>query len=484
MSSKRQVAIIGAGVSGLAAASYLCAEGCQVTIYEQKPSAGGLWNRHRSRFEVEQPVYESLETNVPRQLMTFSDKKWRADVQLMPHNSSVSEYLQEYELELLAKYGNSRGGEETLHIEYNSKVVRVEKLLRNYTAKWGVEANVAQYDKQKRTESSYFDAVVVAAGSHQEQYCPIYPGIEDWFKKGPRHLIHSIEFDNPASYKDKNVLILGYSASGYDISVQLTPEGVNRARNVYISTGRPSQPFAPGIRASHIMPRPKRFDAATRSVTFVNGATVTDIDSIILCTGYKYNFDFITTSRNGDVSPLFPTGPNVNNIYQHIFYISDNTLAFVGLPTRGASFIIAEAQSAVIARAFANRLPVISKTNMQAEYDRWLAEQKNRESQGNGDIQSYHKLGQNADKEYVNMLCAWAAEVPTIGQSKLPPYWCGCMDTARQLIGEARALFKKLSPEEKKKYPSYESLGFSTQKRCTIKHNGGRGVRYASCYLS
>ncbi|KXT12660.1 hypothetical protein AC579_4507 [Pseudocercospora musae] len=482
MSTKRQVAIIGAGVSGLAAASYLCAEGCQVTIYEQKPSAGGLWNRHRSRFEVEQPVYESLETNVSRQLMTFSDKKWRAHVQLMPHNSSVCEYLQEYESKLLTRYRNSNG-EETLHIEYNAKVVRVEKVSRNYTAKWEVEANVAQYDKKIKREVSHFDAVVVAAGNYQEQNCPIYPGIEDWFKKGPRYLIHSIEFDGPDSYKDQNVLIVGYSASGYDISDQLTSAAKNRPKNVYISTSKPNQTFAPGIRASHVMPRPAHFDVATRVVTFVNGAKVTDIDSVILCTGYKYNFDFVRTKAGGHDIPLFPIGPNVDNIYKHIFYISDNTLAFVGLPTGGASFIIAEAQSAVIARVFANRLAVISRSNMKAEYDRLLAEHNNRMSRGNGDIQSYHNLGQNADKEYVNMLCAWAAEVPTIGQSKLPPYWCGCMDTARQHSGPARAVFKQLSPEEKKKHPSYESLGFSTQKRCTIKHNGGRGIRYASCYL-
>ena len=38
-----EVIVIGAGVSGLAAASYLCAEGFKVAIIEQKPGYGGLW---------------------------------------------------------------------------------------------------------------------------------------------------------------------------------------------------------------------------------------------------------------------------------------------------------------------------------------------------------------------------------------------------------------------------------------------------------
>ncbi len=39
----KNVAVIGAGVSGVAAAAHLKAAGLQVTLFERTKSAGGVW---------------------------------------------------------------------------------------------------------------------------------------------------------------------------------------------------------------------------------------------------------------------------------------------------------------------------------------------------------------------------------------------------------------------------------------------------------
>lgn len=42
-SKLRRVAVIGAGVSGVAAAIHLKREGLEVTVYERNARAGGIW---------------------------------------------------------------------------------------------------------------------------------------------------------------------------------------------------------------------------------------------------------------------------------------------------------------------------------------------------------------------------------------------------------------------------------------------------------
>jgi len=63
--------VIGAGASGLAATRYLLSEGFQVTTYERKFDAGGVWNTTDKEYLA--GLYDGLLANVPRTLMEFSD---------------------------------------------------------------------------------------------------------------------------------------------------------------------------------------------------------------------------------------------------------------------------------------------------------------------------------------------------------------------------------------------------------------------------
>ncbi|KAL8483499.1 hypothetical protein ACS0TY_026257 [Phlomoides rotata] len=81
----RSVAVIGAGVAGLATARALKGEGHhQVLVYEKSDKLGGTWvyepqvesdplGHDPNREIVHSSLYHSLRTNLPRQLMGFSD---------------------------------------------------------------------------------------------------------------------------------------------------------------------------------------------------------------------------------------------------------------------------------------------------------------------------------------------------------------------------------------------------------------------------
>ena len=64
------IAIIGAGAAGLAAASVL-QRNHSITLFEQQSEAGGLW--HTCDHFKHTPLYPSLRSNLPAGLMAFLD---------------------------------------------------------------------------------------------------------------------------------------------------------------------------------------------------------------------------------------------------------------------------------------------------------------------------------------------------------------------------------------------------------------------------
>ena len=63
-----------------------------------------------------------------------------------------------------------------------------------------------------------FDAVLVCTGHHADKHQPKFEG-EDTFK-GQR--IHSHDYHDGSSYRDKRVVIIGIGNSGGDVAVELS----------------------------------------------------------------------------------------------------------------------------------------------------------------------------------------------------------------------------------------------------------------------
>lgn len=77
-------AVVGAGPAGVVAARELQREGHAVTVFEQMHDIGGVWlpdeavesdmlGQDHNRSRVHTSMYHSLRTNLPRELMGFSD---------------------------------------------------------------------------------------------------------------------------------------------------------------------------------------------------------------------------------------------------------------------------------------------------------------------------------------------------------------------------------------------------------------------------
>ena len=114
------IAIIGAGAAGLAAAKNLGT--CHtITVFEALPSLAGVWASHASA--PCQPIYEELRTNIPIDLMAFWDFPFDASDKTastgdFPEADVVRAYLARY-----ADHFNL-----VPLIQFDRRVVSVEKV--------------------------------------------------------------------------------------------------------------------------------------------------------------------------------------------------------------------------------------------------------------------------------------------------------------------------------------------------------------------
>ncbi|DBA97633.1 TPA: Flavin-containing monooxygenase FMO GS-OX5 [Trebouxia sp. C0006] len=132
------VAVIGAGAAGLVATRELLREGHQVTAFEQNHNVGGIWDyqeecetedllgRNPNRRHVHSSMYSSLRTNLPRQIMSFSDFPFIPEVmgdrshdsRRFPSHTEVQAWLEVF----AAKFQLRQ------HISFNSQIVSLRPI--------------------------------------------------------------------------------------------------------------------------------------------------------------------------------------------------------------------------------------------------------------------------------------------------------------------------------------------------------------------
>ncbi|XP_060674609.1 flavin-containing monooxygenase FMO GS-OX-like 4 isoform X1 [Ziziphus jujuba] len=386
------VAVIGAGASGLVAARELRREGHTAVVFERGDQIGGVWvytpevesdtlgvDPHRTF--VHCSLYESLRTNLPRQVMGFRDYPFvvredddherSRDTRRFPGHRDVLMYLQDFAREF--------GIDELVRLE--TEVVYVGMV---ESGKWKVKS-------RKRCGSAimeeYFDAVVVCVGHYWEPRLAEISGIDLW----PGKQMHSHNYRIPEPFRDKVVILIGNSVSANDISREIA----GTAKEVHLACRTVNEHQTMGKQAvynnmwCHPMIKSVHEDG---TVLFQDGSVVL-ADFIMQCTGYrkfhvqhkinrelnerikdiiygpftftryKYHFPFLDT--NGIVTVQ---DNRVGPLYKHVFPPElAPWLSFVGLAWKVAPFPMFELQSKWIAGALHNRIALPSQKKMMAD---------------------------------------------------------------------------------------------------------------------
>eukprot|EP00210_Caulerpa_lentillifera_P007139 g6829.t1 len=319
VSSSKRVAIIGAGPGGLKNARECLRQDLQIKIFEQGSKVGGTWvltsvpesckelkeyhsaakadKTHLTDSGIHSSLYESLRTNVPREIMGFPDYPFTrtfpgsSDTRRFPSHSEALKYFEAYAKEYdLMK-----------HVAFETKVTRVEYSNRRELG-WDVETtnnNTSQVEK--------FDAVIVCTSHHTIPFIPNIP----FFDKFEMPSMHSHLYRNPEVFKDKRVVVYGNGPSGIDIAVDIGTV----AKKVYVCARswedvlkNPSKPFESD---TNVIPCANIKSCTGKgNLELADGTSLTDLDVMVFCTGYQYDFPFLkpndlVTTKDKRLYPVY-----------------------------------------------------------------------------------------------------------------------------------------------------------------------------------
>ncbi|MDR6415631.1 NAD(P)/FAD-dependent oxidoreductase [Pseudarthrobacter sulfonivorans] len=182
------VAVIGSGVSGMAAAYRLKQAGIPYTVFEKGHTVGGTWWKN---------TYPGVRLDTPNYAYSFSFAQRDDWPQQFSQGSEIFEYTRQ-----VAERGGILG-----EIEFNTEVTSA-----SYDEAAGLW-NVDIIDAEGRPVSRQFNAVLSAVGQLDRPKYPDVPGREDF--AGIQ--MHSAEWDNSVDVTGKRVAVIGTGASAYQI---------------------------------------------------------------------------------------------------------------------------------------------------------------------------------------------------------------------------------------------------------------------------
>ncbi|XP_054824496.1 flavin-containing monooxygenase FMO GS-OX-like 4 isoform X1 [Prosopis cineraria] len=415
--ASRNVAVIGAGASGLAAARELRREGHRVVVFERGDQVGGTWiytpnvesdllGTNPDRPVVHSSLYQSLRTNLPREIMGFQDYPFvkresnGRDGRRFPGHKEVLMYLQDF--------ASAFGINELVRFE--TEVVSA-KLADS--GKWRVRSR----GRGGVGVDEIYDAVVVCNGHFTQPRIADIPGINVW----PGKQMHSHNYRTPEPFQDQVVVVIGNASSGVDISIEIS--GV--AKEVHVASRSVADDKLGKLPGFENMWLHSLIDSVHEDgrVVFKDGNAVC-ADVILHCTGYKYHFPFLET--NGAVT----VDDNcVEPLYKHVFPPAlAPWLSFVGIPWKVVPFIMCELQSKWIAGILSNRIALPSKEEMMEDVKAFYSS-----LEISGMPKRYaHCLGKGQQWDYNNWIAA---------QCGIPP-----VEEWRQKMYEAASKSRVLKP--------------------------------------
>jgi cation diffusion facilitator CzcD-associated flavoprotein CzcO len=194
MQSEKQVAVVGAGVAGLATAKVFLSQGHSVTIFERGDTLGGVWSRAR--------CYPGLRLQTKRQCYTFSDFPMPDHYPEFPNSAQVYDYLVAY-----AKHFGAFD-----RIRLGSEVTSIEP--RTDARGWAVR--VRERDSAAETAHD-FDFVVICNGVFATPKIPQFPG-EEAFRANGGIVLHSSQVRDITPLQGRDVVVVGFGKSALDIA--------------------------------------------------------------------------------------------------------------------------------------------------------------------------------------------------------------------------------------------------------------------------
>lgn len=184
----KTIGIIGAGVSGLAAARLLTQAGFECELFEKGSQVGGVWTAG----------YQTFGLQTPKSLYEIPDYPMPDSYPRVPSGEELQAYFENYarDFHIFDKVRFDTG---------------VESLEQQADGKWTVQYKAKS---SANTEQKTFDFIVVATGLYFDPYLPKFPGQDKFQGK----IMHSSDYRAPTAVTGKKAAIIGFGKSALDVA--------------------------------------------------------------------------------------------------------------------------------------------------------------------------------------------------------------------------------------------------------------------------
>jgi hypothetical protein len=185
--SQCPVVVIGAGLTGIAAALSLGDCGVNVVVLDRADQVASSW---RTR-------YDHLKLNTGRQFSHLPGRRYPRGTPTFPSRDEVVEHIE-----------RSAGG---LDIRFETTIERIDR----GPGGWRLRTSAGDLEARE---------VIVATGYEHTPHVPEWPGMHGFTGE----LLHSSAYRNPTRYASKRVLVVGSGSSGMEIAYDLATGGAGR----------------------------------------------------------------------------------------------------------------------------------------------------------------------------------------------------------------------------------------------------------------
>ncbi|KAI3824878.1 hypothetical protein L1987_06350 [Smallanthus sonchifolius] len=394
---KKQVAIVGAGVSGLLACKYCLSKGFHPIVFDTEPDIGGVWAK----------TIKTTTLQSPKPFYQFSDFPWPTSVtDVFPTGQQIRDYLRSYatHFDLIP------------HIRFHSRVKGISYdgpssetwSLWNGTGepfppegKWNVTVESIQ---TATTQVYTVDFVILCLGRFKDvPNIPEFPA-----GKGPEvfrgQVIHSMEYaamDAKVAeefVKGKKVVVVGFGKTGLDIARECSSINVSKFVESHIKRKLPltkfnivpQRSFSKDIRSCKITYLPNQNDffdevekgsiklKKSQTFSFYNAgiligddhSTQIEAEVVIYATGFKgvqKLKDIFESSRFGEFIAGSPRVP----LYRECIHPQIPQLAIIGFSESLSNLYISEMRSKWLVALLEGVFKLPSVKEMQKDIVQW-----------------------------------------------------------------------------------------------------------------
>lgn len=388
----KSIAIVGAGSAGIAVLKTILdlpedsRSNWRIVLFEQRRDVGGVWLPDAAEPHPpalpETPLYPLLHTNTPHPTMTYPGFPFPPNTPLFPSH----QYVEKYHVDVAEQLNL------TQYIQLDSEVYAAGWRGNSTHGKWEVEVHRSGDDARVQRDS--FDHLIVANGHNHYPRVPHFNGTDDWTANSPvggskRELLHSIFYRSPEHYTNKTVVVVGGGASGRDAASQVVvtarkvsihPNRAITVLDVYVhpqtyNSLKPNSSRVPQdpVHGIEIVAPISHF--TKDSIVLEDNTILTDVDAVVLATGYQFLVPFLSRSPSPDIPIALTVSPSTNYtsdtapslqtntryiypLHEHIFSLSPTypptALSFIGLPVLIANCPSDIAQSLLVSHALAD----------------------------------------------------------------------------------------------------------------------------------